>query len=132
MSPLFQFLPEGADLAHAYVTRLKDYRVEMYLGIHAEELERPQPVLVNVEMLAVYDRPVKDAIDQVVDYDFLRLEIKRLAAERKFALQEHFCDKVADLCWAFQPVVAVAVESCKPDIYPDAAVGCRILRMRVR
>lgn len=130
MSPLFQFLPKGADIGQAYVTRLKDYRVEMFLGIHAMELERPQPVLVNVEMLAVYDRPVQDAIDQVVDYDFLRLEIAKLAAGRKFALQEHFCDTVAELCWAFLPVLAVAVESCKPDIYPDAAVGCRIVRLR--
>lgn len=130
MSLLFRFLPKGADIAQAYVTRLKDYRVEMYLGIHADELERPQPVLVNVEMLAIYDRPVQDAIGQVVDYDFLRLEIAKLAVERKFALQEHFCDKIAELCWAFPPVVAVAVESCKPDIYPDAAVGCRIVRLR--
>lgn len=130
MSPLFQFLPEGADLSHAYVTRLKDYRVEMFLGIHVQELERPQPVLVSVEMLAIYDRPVQDVIDQVVDYDFLRLEISKLTAGRKFALQEHFCDKVAELCWSFLPVVAVAVESCKTDIYPDASVGCRILRVR--
>lgn len=130
MSPLFQFLPKDKDIACAYVTRLKDFRIEMHLGIHAEELERSQPVLVNVEMLAVYDQPVMDAIDQVVDYDFLRLEIARLAKARKFALQEHFCDQVAELCFAFLPVVAVAVESCKPDIYPDAAVGCRIVRVR--
>lgn len=130
MSPLFQFLPKGANIAHAYVTRLKDYKVEMFLGIHAGELERPQPVTVNVEMLALYDRPVQDAIDQVVDYDFLRLEIARLASGRKFALQEHFCDRIAGLCWAFLPVIAVSVESCKPDIYPDAAVGCRIIRVR--
>ena len=130
MSLLFRYLPEGVNMAHAYVTRLENFRVEMFLGIHAYELDRPQPVLVTVEMLSVYDGPVEDEITQVVDYDFLRLEIGRLAQARKFALQEHFCDRVAQLCWAFPPVIAVAVESSKTDIYPDAAVGCRIVRLR--
>lgn len=130
MSLLFRFLPEDANIANAYATRLKNYRVEMFLGIHAHELEQPQPVLVSVEMLSLYDRPVQDEIGQVVDYDFLRLEIGKLAKTEKFALQEHFCDRVAQLCWAFTPVIAVAVESCKPDIYPDAAVGCRVVRLR--
>ena len=130
MSLLFRFLPEGVNMAHAYVTRLENFQVEMFLGIHANELDRPQPVLVTVEMLSVYDGPVEDEITQVVDYDFLRLEIGRLAQAQKFALQEHFCDRVAQLCWAFPPVIAVAVESSKTDIYPDAAVGCRIVRLR--
>ena len=130
MSQLFRFLPEGVNLAHAYVTRLETFQVEMFLGIHANELDRPQPVLVTVEMLSVYDGPVEDEITQVVDYDFLRLEIGRLAKARKFSLQEHFCDRVAQLCWSFAPVIAVAVESKKTDIYPDAAVGCRIVRLR--
>lgn len=130
MSLLFRFLPEGVNIAHAYVTRLENFRVEMFLGIHTHELERPQPVLVTVEMLSVYDGPVEDKITQVVDYDFLRLEISKLAQAQKFALQEHFCDRVAQLCWAFAPVIAVAVESSKTDIYPDAAIGCRIVRLR--
>lgn len=132
MSLLFRFLPQGVNIAHAYVTRLDNYRVEMFLGIHASEQERPQPVLLTVEMLSLYDGPVEDEITQVVDYDFLRQEIGRLASAQKFALQEHFCDRVAELCWAFAPVIAVAVESSKPNIYPDAAVGCRIVRLRRR
>lgn len=127
---LFHFLPQGVNIAHAYVTKLDNYRVEMFLGIHASELERPQPVLVTVEMLSLYNGPVEDEITQVVDYDFLRQEISRLAQSQKFALQEHFCDSVANLCWAFAPVTAVAVESTKPEIYPDATVGCQIVRLR--
>src|SRR3546814_3599670 len=72
-------------------------------------------------MLSLYDHPVEEEIREVVDYDFLRLQIEKLAKVQKFALQEHFCDRVAALCLAFSPVMAVAVESCKPNIYPDAA-----------
>ncbi|MBK5263895.1 MAG: dihydroneopterin aldolase [Alphaproteobacteria bacterium] len=132
MSLLFSFLPDDANIAHAYVTRLDNYRVDMFLGVHAHELEQPQPVMVTVEMLSLYDHPVEDQITEVVDYDFLRLEIGKMAKAQKFALQEHFCDRVAQLCWAFPPVTAVAVESSKTDIYPDAAVGCRIVRLRER
>src|SRR3546814_15955260 len=85
----------------------------MFLGIHEHELERPQPVLVSVEMLSLYDHPVEDEIREVVDYDFLRLQIEKLAKVQKFALQEHSCDRVAALCLAFSPVMAVAVGSCK-------------------
>ncbi|HEY9579352.1 MAG TPA: dihydroneopterin aldolase [Rhizorhapis sp.] len=130
MSLLFRFLPDDLNIGHAYVTRLENYRVEMFLGIHEHELERSQPVLVSVEMLSLYDHPVEDEIREVVDYDFLRLQIEKLAKVQKFALQEHFCDRVAALCLAFSPVMAVAVESCKPNIYPDAAVGCSIVRLR--
>lgn len=130
MSVLFHFLPQGVNIAQAYVTRLENYQVEMFLGIHASELERPQPVLISVEMLSLYNGPVEDKIAQVVDYDFLRQEISRLAKLQKFALQEYFCDSVAELCWAFDPVIAVAVESAKPEIYPDATIGCRIVRLR--
>src|SRR3546814_13935023 len=63
------------------------------LGIHEHELERSQPVLVSVEMLSLYDHPVEDEIREVVDYDFLRLQIEKLAKVQKFALQEHFCDR---------------------------------------
>src|SRR3546814_2420925 len=83
-------------------------------------------------MLSLYDHPVEDEIREVVDYDFLRLQIEKLAKVQKFALQEHFCDRVAALCLAFSPVMAVAVESCTPNIYPDAAVGCSIVRLRGR
>src|SRR3546814_5040503 len=91
MSLLFRFLPDDLNIGHAYVTRLENYRVEMFLGIHEHELERPQPVLVSVEMLSLYDHPVEDEIREVVDYDFLRLQIETLAKVQKFALrsEEH-------------------------------------------
>src|SRR3546814_11712859 len=85
----------------------------MFLGIHEHELERSQPVLVSVEMLSLYDHPVEDEIREVVDYDFLRLQIEKLANVQKFALQEHFCDRVAALCLAFSTVMERSEACCE-------------------
>src|SRR3546814_14873369 len=91
------FLPDDLNIGHAYVTRLENYRVEMFLGIHEHELERSQPVLVSVEMLSLYDHPVEDEIREVVDYDFLRLKTEKLAKVRNFPFKEHFVNRVDNM-----------------------------------
>jgi len=53
-----------------------------------------------------------------------------MAAERPFALQETLCEAIAALCLGDARVRRVEVETMKADIYPDAAIGCRIVRER--
>ena len=114
-----------------YTTLLDALEVVMGLGIHAREAV-PQRVLVSVRMTVAYDAPVgEDSIDQVLDYDFVREGVRRFAAERHFALQETLCDAIAALCLAADPrVEEVRVRTAKPDIYPDAAIGCEVTRWR--
>ena len=81
-----------------YTTMLDDLTVQIRLGIHPHEAE-PQPVRVSVLMTVEYDRaPSGDRIEEVLDYDFVREGIQRLAAGTGFALQETLCDEVARLC----------------------------------
>ena len=113
-----------------YTTTLDALTVTMGLGIHPHE-EAPQRVTISVAMTVAYDCPVaEDRIESVLDYDFVREGIHRLAAERRFALQETLCDAVAALCLADHRVVEVRVRSAKPDIYPDAVIGCEVVRRR--
>ncbi len=113
-----------------YTTVLDALEVTMGLGIHAHEAA-PQRVLVSVRMTVAYPAPVaEDAIEEVLDYDFVREGIRHLAATRHFALQETLCDAVAALCLADARVEEVWVWSSKPDIYPDAAIGCEVVRRR--
>ena len=113
-----------------YTTVLDALEVAMGLGIHAHEAA-PQRVIVSVRMTVAYPAPVADdSIASVLDYDFVRDGIRRLAAERHFALQETLCDAVAALCLADPRVEEVQVRSSKPDIYPDASVGCEVIRRR--
>lgn len=111
-----------------YVIRLERLELAMGLGIHDHERAAPQRVLLDVAMTCRYSEPPQDRIDAVVDYDFLREEIRALAAARHFELQEVFCERVAALALRDPRVVAVRVRSSKPDVYPDAAVGCEVVR----
>ena len=113
-----------------YTTILDGLEVAMRLGIHPHEAA-PQRVRLSVWMTVDYPTPSSaDAIEAVLDYDFLREGILAMAAGPGFALQETLVEAVAVLCLADPRVRQVRVRSMKPDIYPDAAVGCEITRSR--
>lgn len=113
-----------------YTILLEGLEVVMGLGIHPEERAAPQRVVLDVSMDCTYPAPPEDRIDAVVDYDFLREGIIRLAALRHFELQETLCEAVAALAFADPAVVRVKVRSMKVDVYPDARIGCEIVRTR--
>ena len=114
-----------------YVTILDGLELPVRIGIHPHELEGPQRVRLSVRMTVAYPAPIaEDRIEAVLDYDFVREGAFRLAAERRFALQETLCDAVAALCLADPRVEEVRVRSEKPDVYPDASVGCEVVRRR--
>ena len=113
-----------------FTTLLDGLAVMIRLGIHPNEVE-PQPVTVSVELTVAYPAPLSgDAIGAVLDYDFVRAGVQRLASERRFALQETLCEAIATLCLADPRVRRVRVRTVKTDIYPDARIGCEIVRER--
>ncbi|HVJ02893.1 MAG TPA: dihydroneopterin aldolase [Sphingomonas sp.] len=113
-----------------YAILLEGLELHMGLGVHAHERAAPQRVVLNVAMTCRYDPPPEDRIDAVVDYDFLRTEIHELAKSRHFELQETLCDAVAALALRDSRVIEVRVRSMKLDIYPDARIGCEVVRGR--
>lgn len=113
-----------------YTIILDGLEVMMRLGIHPHEAT-PQRVRLSVWVTAGYDAPpARDAIDEVLDYDFVREGVRRMAEGPGFALQETLVEAVAQLCLSDARVREVRVRSMKPDVYPDAAVGCEIVRRR--
>lgn len=114
----------------SYTIRLDGLEVRMGLGIHDIELAGPQRVLVSVAMTCIYPAAPADRIEAVVDYDRVRDGVMAIAAGEHIMLQEVLCERIAALCLADRRVAAVTVRSVKPDIYPDAQIGCEITRMR--
>ncbi|MDQ2891683.1 MAG: dihydroneopterin aldolase [Pseudomonadota bacterium] len=113
-----------------YTILLDALTVMIRLGIHAHEAE-PQRVSVSVEMTTRYPVPIdEDVIESVIDYDFVRSGILALAETRRFALQETLCETIASLCFGDDRVIWVRVRTMKRDVYPDAAIGCEIVRQR--
>jgi dihydroneopterin aldolase len=114
-----------------FTTILDGLELTMGLGIHPDERAAPQRVIVSVRMQVAYPTPpADDRIDQVLDYDFVRSGIQALVADRHFDLQETLCEAIAGLCFTDPRVERVTVRTSKPDVYPDAAVGCEIERER--
>ncbi|WP_375286486.1 dihydroneopterin aldolase [Sphingomonas sp.] len=111
-----------------YTILLDDLDVAMRLGIHPHEAE-PQRIRVSVHLTVEYPAVPEDRIDAVLDYDFLRQSIHALAT-KGFALQETLVESIADLCLTDLRVRKVRVRSVKLDVYPDATVGCEIVRTR--
>lgn len=113
-----------------YTIILDRLEVPIRLGIHPHEAE-PQRVRLSVELTVAYPRaPSADAIEEVLDYDFVRAGIRALAAGPGFALQETLVEAVAALCLSDERVRQVRVRSMKLDVYPDARVGCEVVRVR--
>ena len=111
-----------------YVTMLDVPEIAMRLGIHPHEAV-PQRVRLSVRMTVVYPGPVSaDRIEEVLDYDFVREGIRAMADGPGFGLQETLCDAVAALCLGDARVREVRVRSAKLDVYPDAEVGCEVVR----
>jgi len=127
----FRDLDDPAASRATYAMRLEGLELNARLGIHPQEREGPQRVDVSVTLYCDYGVTCPgDRIDAVVDYDFLRDQIVTLADSRHFELQESLCDAIAALALADPRVVGVKVSSMKLDIYPDARIGCEILRRR--
>ena len=112
-----------------YTNLLDGLEVFASIGIHPGEVATPQRVILSVAITVEYeDAPIADDIASVVNYALIRSGIIGLATGRHFNLQETLCDEVASLCFADPRVRTARVRSVKPDIYPDAAVGCEVER----
>ena len=110
----------------------RDLEIQAHIGIHDSEQGRPQPVRVNITLyMAPGERPQRDSITEVFNYDEVRNAVHRLIDGRHINLQETLVEEIADLCFAFDAVAAVRVSTEKTDVYDDCAgVGCEAVRLR--
>jgi 7,8-dihydroneopterin aldolase/epimerase/oxygenase len=112
---------------------LREYEVQINIGVHEFEKKGEQRVLINVDLfipLAV-STPKHDHLNEVVDYDFIRNTIARRMAQGHIHLQETLCDDVAQAMLAHPKVRAVRVSTAKPDVYPDCeCVGVEVFRLK--
>jgi 7,8-dihydroneopterin aldolase/epimerase/oxygenase len=125
--------PLGIDVLAVRKIFLRNLRVQASIGIHLKEMLSKQLVLLNIDLYVdARTTPLRDDIETVLDYDFLRQEIHCIAAARHFHLQETLCEEIMAICLSRPEVLAARVASAKPEAYADCeSVGCEILRRRV-
>ncbi len=123
------------DLANCRRLFLRNFAVQINIGVHEFEKQGEQRVLVNVDLyipLAV-STPQEDRLEEVVDYDFMRETITKRTAQGHIQLQETLCDDVAHTLLAHPKVWAVRVSTEKLDVYPDCeSVGVEVFQIKER
>ena len=107
---------------------LDSLEVQADIGFHSYEVGTPQRLLITVEIwLADVSPPDDDDPSSAWDYDYLRIEVQRLAAARRYNLQETLAHAIYRRFAAMKGVKALRVATAKPDIYEDArGVGVEI------
>lgn len=110
---------------------IRDFRLQVSIGIHEFEKEGPQTVVVHVDLLlSEPDKAHDDRIANVLNYDVVHDGIVALAKSRHFNLQESLVDAILDLCLVQPGVVEARVSTEKPDVYRDCRVGYEAVRRR--
>ncbi len=112
---------------------LRNYEVNINIGVHAFEKTGEQRVLINVDLYIplALSTPTADELGEVVDYDFIRSTVVERVGRGHIHLQETLCDDVLALMLAHPKVRAARVSTEKPDVYPDCdSVGCEVFGMK--
>ncbi|WP_426101618.1 dihydroneopterin aldolase [Massilia sp. TSP1-1-2] len=112
---------------------LRNYEVMVNIGVHDFEKKGEQRVLINVDLYIplALSTPKDDHLDEVVDYDFMRVTIANRMAQGHVHLQETLCDDVVRAMLAHPNVRAVRVSTMKPDVYPDCeGVGVEVFQIK--
>lgn len=98
------------------------------IGFHDFEVGSPQRLLVAIEIwLQDCSCPAGDDPERAWDYDFVRSQVRELAAARRYNLQETLAHAIFEGIAALRGVRALRLRMAKPDVYADAgAVGVEI------
>ena len=112
---------------------LRNHELAVHIGVHDFEHGAPQRIRFNVDLYVplAQSTPTADALDEVVDYDFIRHTIAQRVAPGHIELQETLADDLLRAMLAHPKVRAARVSTEKPDVYPDCdAVGVEVFGIK--
>jgi dihydroneopterin aldolase len=112
---------------------LRNYAVNINIGVHEFEKRGEQRVLINVDLYIplAFSTPRADQLDEVVDYDFIRRSVQDRVQRGHIHLQETLADDLLKLMLAHPSVRGACVSTEKPDVYPDCdGVGVEVFGLK--
>ena len=101
---------------------IRDLRLLGRHGVHAEERERGQDFLFDVE-LEVGERGTSDRLEDAVDYVEVVRAVKEVSDAHEYALLEALASAVAGELWARFSAERVRVRVRKPEVRPAGLEG---------
>lgn len=112
---------------------IRNFRLDMEIGIYPHEQNKSQYVLVNIEFWVplALNTPVRDDIAEIVNHDFVRPGIQEIVSRGHINLQETLCDAIVALVLAHPLVVATRVTTEKREVYPDCeCAGVEVFKFK--
>ena len=112
---------------------LRNYEVQINIGVHDFEKQGEQRVLINVDLYVplALSTPQADELEEVVDYDVIRSSVQQRVARGHIQLQETLADDLLAVMLAHPRVRAARVSTAKPDVYPDCeSVGVEVFGIK--
>lgn len=111
---------------------IRGWKRDIDIGVLPHEQGVFQPVSFNIEVhISGANPPVRDEIDAVVDYDYLRALVDRLLESRRFNLLETLASEIIDGCMAPPEVIGATVSVSKLNVIDgDGEIGCTFSKIR--
>lgn len=109
---------------------IEGLRGDTVIGIHDGELERPQPLVIDIQAGVPHARACDtDRIADTIDYSLVRGRVQRLLVEHRLSLLEAFAEAVANILLNEFGAAWVRVTVVKPNKFADVkAFGVQIER----
>ncbi len=108
---------------------IRDFEISCCVGVYDAEREKPQRLLVSVEMASdVATAAVKDDLRWSIDYDAVCKRIESIGKERSWNLIETLAVEIAEAIMREFAPMSVIVEVKKFAVPGTAYVGVRVTR----
>ena len=102
---------------------VRGLKIDAYIGVHAHEKGRAQPLIVDVE-IELAD-PRVDRLSDTIDYETVVEAARAVAASGHVDLVEEYAERLGRACLADPRALRVKVRIDKPQALPGAdAAGC--------
>jgi dihydroneopterin aldolase len=102
---------------------LREHAIEVHIGVHDFEKKAAQRMWFDIDIcVPLAAAPAaQDDISQTLNYDFLRELVLQTTGEVHHELQETLCDALLNQLLLHPSIVAVRVQTRKPDVYADCS-----------
>lgn len=113
-------------LRHVFV---RDLTLMASIGIYRHEQDQRQRIRVNIDLGVVEAQPIDDMIDNVVSYETVIADVRRLVDSGHVNLVETLAERIAALCLEDHRVRTTRIRVEKLDVFANvASVGVEIER----
>ena len=122
-----------ADLeSKTYKIFINDLTYKAFIGIHKHEKNKKQEICISVILEVVQNKKnVDDNIKNVVSYEFIVLDIKKLLSKGHIGLLETLGEEIVKICFKDKRVLTVKVSLQKMEVFKETrSVGIEVFRKR--